>query len=64
MWQYQRGRGRGNFKNAGRNPVDAKGNLTTCAICGSRNHYAKKSPDNPENSGHEPNEGAKEIQKC
>ena len=28
-WQCQRGRGRGNFKNAGRNPVDAKGNVTT-----------------------------------
>ena len=54
MWQCQRGRGRGNFKNAGKNPVDAKGNATTCVICGFRNHCAKQCPDNPENSGQEP----------
>ena len=58
-WQYQRGRGRGNFKNAGRNQVVTKGKVTTCAICGSRSHYARKCPDNPENSIQEP--GKKEL---
>ena len=29
----------------GKNPVDKRGNVSTCAICGSRNHWARLCPD-------------------
>ena len=54
MWQCQTRRGRGNFKNAGRKPTTAEGNVITCAICVSSNQYAKICQEIPENSGQEP----------
>ena len=54
--EYQRGRGRpnrrffgnsrGSYKNSGsrNNPLNKEGNVSTCAICGSRMHWAKSCP--------------------
>ena len=52
-WQYQRGRGRDNFKIVGRNSVDAKVIVTTYAIRGYSNHYAEHCSSNPGISGQE-----------
>ena len=52
-----RGKGRSNWKNSrgfqkkkvtfrGKNPLDSTGRVTTCAICGSRNHWQRDCPDN------------------
>ena len=54
--EYQRSRGRlnrrffresrGSYKNCGsrNNPLNKEGNVSTCAICGSRMHWAKSCP--------------------
>ena len=44
-------RGRGNSRNlTGKNPLDQFGNVSTCAGCGSRNHWYAKCPDKEENT--------------
>ena len=36
---------RGGNSRQGKNPVDSRGKIMTCNICGSRNHFARKCPD-------------------
>ena len=35
------------FKPEGKNPKDNQGHVTTCRICGSKNHWARDCPDSP-----------------
>ena len=43
-------RGRGNRMLSGSNPPDQFGNISTCASCGSRNHWIAKCPDKKDNA--------------
>ena len=41
----QRNRGNNSFRSRGNNPVGRDGRISTCSICGSRNHWADACPD-------------------
>ena len=49
---FKRGYSRVQTRGRGRNPLDKHGNVSTCAVCGSRNHWARFCPDRDDRPPH------------